>query len=564
MRASIHVAIVAIAVLTLLGACAPVQPTTGPTKPSGVTAPTAAAQPSTPAAAAPAAPTAAPTSPAAPKIKRGGTLRVGDSFTVTCMDPQICTGYNAPLYVMYETLLKYQRVGETSNFELAPDLAESWQIADPKTIVLKLRKGVKFHDGSDWNADVAKWNIDRWLTNPKFAGKVGVADFESAEVVDPYTLKLHLKQPSAPALFYLTPAQAGEAGKSVSIVSKAAVEKLGEQEFGTHPAGTGPMQFVNWLRDDNITLKRFDQYWRNGEDGKPLPYVDGFVWRFKPDVTVAITELRTGALDVTYRLPIRQLETLRNNPDLVVWDLPWAFMFERTEALNVAKGTFKNQKLRQAAWYALDRAGIAKGMTGGAGKPYAYPLWPPSMLGYDDSLPRYDYNPDKARQLVKDAGYPNGVDVEHLIIAREPDQSLVQAVKQSWDAAGLRTTVEPCERTACIQRTRAGDFEAYAFGTSGSPEPDTIASYILPGGANNRIGYDNPDVTSLMSEARSTYDSKQRADIYKKVQQILFEDAPYGTTYLVMESIVFNKAVKGLKVQFTSDVMDYDEVWLDK
>ncbi|MCL4534111.1 MAG: ABC transporter substrate-binding protein [Bacteroidetes bacterium] len=566
MRVAIHLAIVLMVVLTLIGACAPSQPTVAPAQPSVAAAPTAAAGPPTPVAAAPAVPTAAPTPTAAPKIKRGGTLTVADSFTLTGLDPQISTGYNPSLPAIFDNLLKLERVGDTDRFEIKGDLAESWDITDPKTIVFKLRKGVKFHDGSDWNAEIAKWNVDRWLSHPKFRGKQLVQDIASAEVVDAYTLKMNLKEPSAPTLVYLTPGSAtGEASPSTMMVSKAAMDKLGEAEFASHPVGTGSMQFGNWLRDDNVTMKRFDQYWKTGADGKPLPYLDAFVWRFRPDSAVTVAELRTGAADITYRLPAKDLTALKNDPNIVETQLPWANRTATLDTMNTKKGAFKdNLKLRQAAWYALDREGMAKALGFGFAKPALYPLWTPGILGYDETLPRYDYNPEKAKQLVKDAGFPNGVDVTHLVIAREPDLTVVQAIKNNWDAVGIRTTIDPAERTAAINKTRLGDFDVYSFGPTSAPDPDATGGYFLPGGANNRIQYENPKLTQLMADARSVYDPKKREEIYKQVQRVLYDDAYWGGSFYTNDYVVTNKSVKGLKVQFEVSVLDIDEVWLDR
>lgn len=575
MRKIVSLFVTVLVVLSFLLACASPTPTVAPTKPSvpaATTAPPAAptaAPPPSGTTAPPAAATkpvaAAPTTTPVAKIKRGGTLRIGDTFTVTGLDPQISTGYALSLYVIYETLLKLERVGETDRFEVKPELAESWDMIDPKTIVLKLRKGVKFHDGSEWNAEVAKWNVDRWLTHQKFVGKHLVRDIDSAQVVDSYTLKLNLKQASAPSLYYLTPGSVSTGDIGTMVVSKDAVEKLGEDQFASKPSGTGPFQLENWLRDDHMNLKAYPQYWRMGEDGKQLPYLDGFVWRYRPDVTVTLLELKSGHLDLAYWIPEKDLTSIKANPDLVLSLLNWSSRVRGNINFNTKRGPFKdNLKLRQAAWYALEREGIAKALGFGFAKAHAYPLWTPGMLGYDENLPRYDYNQAKAKSLMTEAGYANGLDVMLTAISRQPDLSIMQTVKSSWDAVGIRTTIDALERTAAIQKTTSGDFEIYMMTASSAPDPDSLGAFILPKGNTNRIQYENSEVTKLMAEGRAIYDAAKREDIYKRVLRIVNDDAYYGSLYLVFDNIATQKYVKNVKVQFNGQAVDCKDVWLDK
>ncbi len=235
------------ALVVLVVSCSPAAPTAAPSK-----APAAAPTSAVPPAAAPtAAPTAAPAAatprPAAPTaapaaaIKRGGVARLARSWTYNSMDPHVATGTGPAFGMLYDTLLRYDMVDEkTGRFESKPGLAESWQVTDPKTITLKLRKGVKFHDGSEFNSEVAKWNLDRMLTHPKSAVKEFVQSIDKVEVVDPQTLKLSLKTPSASLLVNISHG----GSEAVGMISKAAVDKLGEAGFGNQPSGTGPIEMT--------------------------------------------------------------------------------------------------------------------------------------------------------------------------------------------------------------------------------------------------------------------------------------------------------------------------------
>jgi peptide/nickel transport system substrate-binding protein len=266
-----------LAVLAVLTACGvAATPTTAPR--SGES-PVATAKPTTAPAAATSAPTAAtkpttaaPTAAPAVKIKRGGTLRAAhyEEWAPT-LDPQSRTGALLGLELVYDNLLRASFDLKTGERTLKPGLAESWEQKDPKTIVMKLRKDVVFQDGSKWDATVAKWNLDRMRTWEKSAAKTEVMVMDSVDVVDEYTIRINLK--AAPA--GILPILASSLGPHSSMVSKAAVDRDGQEAFALRTVGTGPMQFVEWVTGDHVTVKKWDKYWEKGADGQPLPYLDG-------------------------------------------------------------------------------------------------------------------------------------------------------------------------------------------------------------------------------------------------------------------------------------------------
>ncbi|MCL4534298.1 MAG: ABC transporter substrate-binding protein [Bacteroidetes bacterium] len=552
-------------------ACAPTTPTApstaAPAAPAkaATAAPTAAPAATKPAAA---APTAAP-KPAA-KIKRGGTLNVMERGLPT-LDPHISNATDAsPIYeMMFNSLFRNVLVDPDAcyadpkqcKFEIRGELVQSWDRPDPNTYVLKLRKGVKFHDGSDWNAQVAKWNLDRLATNPKSTGKDPLAQVKSTDVVDDYTLKLNLSQPIAimPTLL----SSAGSMGRN-RMISKVAVEKLGDDEFGRKGIGSGPFKLKEWLPDQQATLEKFDGYWDMGEDGKPLPYLDGIVARYIPDTSVQALELRSGTLDLQWDYPLApDIPAIKSNPDLVNWE--WMF---KTTLLNLiinaqnSKNPVLSQdlKLRQAIAYAVDRKGLVNSL--GLGY-YGYPryqMWSPGMLGYDDTLPHYDYNVDKAKQLLKESGYA-GQEFEYLSYQTE-GRKFGELLKQMFGAIGIPLKLTHLERLAWVDTTRAHNFDMAELGQALAYEPSIQSRNLYTNGLGNYEGHQNKEMDKCMDDGAATDDPQKRSEAYRRCEQIIYEMAYRHPVYAKPSGVVFHKYVKGV----TSNGLIWypNTVWLNK
>ncbi|MCL4534016.1 MAG: ABC transporter substrate-binding protein [Bacteroidetes bacterium] len=548
-----------VVVLTVaLGACAPsatpvpggaataVPPKAAPASPTAIVAPAASPQ---------------PTAAAAPKIKRGGTVRVAQQADFLTLDPQISAAGPAGYVALYDNMFTLKQDPATKAFEAQPELIESQQTVDPKTLIWKLRRGVKFHDGSNWDAAAAKWNLDRMRTHPKSQVKESVQAIDSVDVVDDYTIKLNLKAPSASLPTLLTPGAMGRTG----IVSKAAVDKLGEDEFGRHPSGTGPFQFVEWLTGDHLTLKKFDGYWRKGADGQPLPYLDGAVFRFIPDTSVSLLELKSGNVDVVDRVEPKDVPGVKSNPELVYQEMPWAgpTLVVGFNPLQAAGGSFwNNKKARQAALYAIDRDAMAKTLGLGIGQENQS-FWAPGQVGYDPSVPRYQFDRDKAKQLLAEAGYPNGIDTAITVIARPEDLRNAEVLKQMWDAVNIRTKIDNLERLAWIDKvTKAGNFQVATWRYTFYVDPDLYTRSLTPGGSSNWAGWSNPDMSKCMADGRSEYDLQKRAAIYQRCQRIIYDDSYLGLTWFSPANFAYRKNVKDVRLQW--DIPDVRDVWLDK
>ncbi|MCL4535047.1 MAG: ABC transporter substrate-binding protein [Bacteroidetes bacterium] len=581
MRSSVYLKVTLFAVVALLGACAPSAATPAPAKPAAPAAATAAPQaPAATAASQTPAATAAPQAPAAAtprqgespvatvaKVKRGGILVYSRTKNLESLDNVIQQTMDAPgATMLYEHLLTYDLVDpKTAAHELKPQLAESWDVIDPKKIVFKLRKGIKFSDGSDFNAEVVKWNIDRTRTEPKSAGKHLVDTIESVDVVDPYTVRVNLKNPSATAVLKLSNGVSGTGTFAASMASKAAFDKGGADYLHSNPIGTGPMILDQWLPGDRLTLKKRDGYWQNGVDGKPLPYLDGFVDRYITDSAVAFVELRSGTVQFASSIRLADVPAVKSNPDLVYDDWWWAASVRFVYGFSQQDGPFKdNLKLRQAAHYAIDKAQMAKTMGFGLARPDDYVYWNQAILGYDPSVIKYSYDANKAKQLLAEAGYPNGIDITLTTISRDPDRKIAEIAKFMWDAVGLRTKIDLMERTAALAIWKSQKFDVGFAGYTMLPDPDVFAPKNLScDGGNNLTANCNKEFDACINEAGAIVGNDQkRGEIYKRCMKIVQEDAFKQQGYSEPYFYVYNKSVKGIVAHWADP--DVRWAWLDK
>jgi peptide/nickel transport system substrate-binding protein len=506
------------------------------------------------------APTTRPASTVAPiaSLRRGGILRNAEIFANDSLDPHLSsTRNNSSMQLRYDTLLSYQVVdAQKSTFEVKPALAESYSVVDPTTLEFKIRKGVKFHDGSDFNAGVAKWNLDRAATHPQSKVKETLALVNEVQAVDDLTLRILLKGPSSILPLALT--QVNVVG--VSMISKDAVEKGGEQKFASNPVGTGPMKFKEWIRDDRVVLEKFPGHWEMGADGQPLPYLDGYIGRAITDPTVALVELRAGNLD-RISVDTKDLATVQANPALATHIAPGApFSAYPGFYFNPRPGSdypFSNKKpLREAAHYAVDRDSMAKALGFGAAQAAYYPYWFPGMPGYDESLPRRAFDLAKAKQLLTDAGYPNGVDIEVKVINRPAEKRSVEVLQGMWEKAGIRAKINLLDRLPWVDDGRSGKFEGLSHVNSSSVDP-LLQQPTRTGSTYNWPGYSNPEMDKLWQQATAEYDGAKRVEIYKQIQKLIYDDAFHLIGYMYPDTSAISKKVQNLTLQ-----QNYRYVWL--
>ncbi len=525
--------------------------------------PTAAAQAPDAAKPAPAAqPTAAPAAeaakPAAGAAKRGGTITAALQNDWLTFDSALNSANSASHFMIFDPLFFYQK-NDKGEWATTPGLVEKWEFSG-NTATFNLRRGVKFHDGSDWNAEALQWNLDRFINEPKSVAK-GVLDGidwkNPLSVVDPHTVKVNLTGPTPSLLQQLS-------HPNTFMMSKIAFDKMGAEQAGLNPVGTGPFTFVEWRKNDRVVVKRNESYWMKGADGQPLPYLDGITYRLIIDDTVRNLEMKAGSLDFTELIQGKDVTEAKADPKLTYLEVDWSGNSYRL-IFNATGGKFHdNLKLRQAALYAIDREAMAKALGQGVGYPDKYFVRPGS-IAFDESLPYYWYDPEKAKGLLREAGFPNGIDVELLVIARALDKLQGEMLKSMLEAVGFRVNLEMLERVAMNQRLLTGGVEFDFTTTRGGsdaldPDPEFRAHFWSKGRfAKARLN--DKEVDDAINAASATYDVNERKDRYKTLQRLLVDKAPYGYLWTQKWNWVMNKRIQNLP-PLLGERWDFRQVWV--
>jgi peptide/nickel transport system substrate-binding protein len=497
-------------------------------------------------------PTTAPPAAAAGAPKKGGTLKAGLDGDILTFDPLTSGAYadREVYYNVYDTLVAFD-----TNLQIVPALVEKWETPDPKTYILHIRKDVKFHDGTDLNADAVKFNLDRYLTDKASRRKAEIDTITAVDVMDPSTVKLTLKAPFAPLL----PTLADRAGM---ILSPKVIQALGPDALALKPigAGSGPFKFVEAVKDDHITFERNANYWKKDASGAPLPYVDKLTYRPITDATVLLTNIKTGDLDVTYQIAAKDVAGAKSGSELSLKEVP-GLGFNAIE-FGITKEPFNKKELRQAVAEALDRDQINKTVYFGVNTVGQGPI-PPSSWAFDAGLKPYGANIAKAKEYLKTGGKPDGFTFDLKISSGSPTTTqLAQLIKDQLAKAGITMNIVQQERTKTSTDQNSGDFQALTFGWSGRPDPDgNLYNIFHTGGGLNYGGYSVPQVDDLLEKARAASDQSQRKELYQQVQKLIVDDAPMAFFNFVPAYLLAQPKVQGVQL-YPDFMMRFEGAWL--
>lgn len=476
---------------------------------------------------------------------RGGTLVVGQVQDMKTLDPVRSQDLSEReiMYLVYNTLVRLD-----TDFSIKPELATSWQREEEGLrMVFKLRPGVKFHDGTPLDAEAVKWNLD-WRMDPngKSPQKKGLSDIiKSVAVVDPLTLAIDLKV-QAPSLLGMLAQREG------LIESPTAAKKAGD-DFGSNPVGSGPFIFKEWVRGNRVVVERNPNYW---EDGKP--YLDKIVLQNIAGSVIGIQRLRTGEIDLIHSLTPQDILQIQNMQDVELSKAPanrwWSLQWQ------VDKAPFDNLKLRQAVAYAIDRKNLIDIVQLGKAEIAESPT-PPGLWWYSPEVKSYEYNPDKARALLKEAGYPNGFQVALAAPNSSLDSQISAVVQDQLRAVGITANLEPVSASDFygLVVKRAINFTPENW--TQRPDPDGLfrALFYTKEWANS-TGYSNREVDALLDKARALQDNAARKPLYSKMQQIVTTELPYVPLFFSVEYMAQRNSVHGF-VWIPDQIPRYRDLW---
>ncbi|MBA1334435.1 MAG: Dipeptide-binding ABC transporter, periplasmic substrate-binding component [Firmicutes bacterium] len=515
--------------------------------------------------------------------KYGGIFRMAVMSDPPDLDPVHATDTSSSrvLYQLFEMLVDLDSEGE-----IVPNLAESWTISpDGLTYTFKLRQGVKFHATTENGTPTANggravtaedwvWTFN-YITNPKtnserayFLDMIkGYQDYQEGKTdhlagvraIDDSTLEITLEYAFSPFIAVL-------AYNTFVVLPKEDVEKWGA-EFNFHPVGTGPFKFEEWVQDDRVVLSKNENYWRTDADGNQLPYLDGIEFKVINDLTMEWTEFTLGNFESIEELDDPYYhEALSKYPDS---------FFERPQmgtyyyGMNVTLEPFKdNKKLRQALNYAIDRQGLIDLVRNGRATP-AKGVLPPGMFGYNENLVGYEYNPEKAKQLLAEAGYPNGVKLTLQYNSSDAHKRIAEALQQQLKQIGIDMELKNVDWGAHLDSVERSEVPFFRMGwVVDYPDPDNFLYVLLHtdnfGPNGNYTRFSNPEFDRLTKEARVESDPEKRRKMYQEAEQIVVEEAPWLFIYHYTTHQLLQPYVKGYELpSFGAYSAKYYDVWLD-
>jgi glutathione transport system substrate-binding protein len=468
------------------------------------------------------------------------TFAVASTFVTTDPYDANDTLTQAMAKSFYEGLYGFDK-----DMKLIPVLAESHEVTkDGLVYTVKLRKGVKFHDGTDFKADAVKANFDR-VTNPdnKLKRYGLYSNIGKTEVVDDYTVRITLKEPFSAFINNL-------AHPSGVMISPAALKQWGNKDIAFHPVGTGPYKFVEWKATDYLKVAKFDGYWKKG-----YPKVDTITWKPVIDSNTRAAVMQTGEAHFTYPVPYEMAEVLKTKPDLEIVAAPSIIV--RYLSMNTQQKPFDNPKVRQAINYAINKEAVAKVAFGGYATPADRIV--PEGVEFSVKTGVWPYDLAKAKALLAEAGYPNGFETElwsaynHTIA-----QKVTQVLQQQLQQVGIKTKITLLEAGQRVEKVESWQDPAsapvrlyYVGWSSSTGEADWALRPLLYGESwppklFNTAYYKSERVDGDIKKALATTDKSEKAKLYKDAQETIYKDAPWAP--LVIEKLLSanNKKVSGV------------------
>jgi peptide/nickel transport system substrate-binding protein len=473
--------------------------------------------------------------------KGGGVLRFGLEKDIVSVNPFQRTSSVTKNVgsIAFECLLTTDK-----RDELKPALATAWEVSrDGTQYVFTLRKGVKFHNGKEMTAEDVLWSI-QYASDPgnAAAGKYIVAPIVSATASNPLTLRITLKEPYVPFLTGLASFEAFPVVPSKSVPS-------GREKVEIHPPGTGPFMMTEYRPNQLIVFKRFDQYWQKG-----LPHLEGVHFQPVEDATVRFTSVRTGDLDVVERMPYDQVDRVRKGE---VKDLG----LETAQASGYVAPTFQtdkppfnNLKVRQAVVYAIDKQKVLEGVTWGFGIEADQKI--PRGSRWFVPLPERKRDIEKAKALLREAGYTGGLKVKAQVARSKRDQDLMQIIQSQLKDADIHLEIEVRDFAKHMNDLRDGSFTLSMSASAPSADPDFLYYDWFHTAKEARAvanfsRYSNAKVDSLLEAGRKEPDFQKRYRIYKELLETLHDEVPEITIGFTPHTFAFRKSVKDFHVQPT-------------
>lgn len=453
-------------------------------------------------------------------------ISIALSADITSLDPM---GHNDTKSERVSFLLFNRLFRLNTDFEVVPDLAESWSQPSPEEWVIKIKEGVLFHDGTEMTSEDVKYSLDRSREMPKV--QQVLSEVNSVEVVDTYTVKITTNSAFAPFLYTLVHA-------GTSIVPKAYAES--DDNFAS-PVGSGPYTFVEWVSGDRVVLAKNDAYFDADNMGQSAQ----ITFKVIPEGTSRTIALETGEVDVVDELPTMDISKVEDASDLTLYQKPSTRI--NFFAMNTEKAPFDNILVRQALNYAVDKEAIIAVALDGAGV-QADSVLAPSFLGYKKGP--YSYDPEQAKALLVEAGYPDGFEMS-IMTSGDERKRIAEIIQANFMDIGVTASIEMLEWGTFIDSILKGLEESLVLGWTSNPDPDATLTPIFYSGNIGGMNFsriNDPKLDSLLKAGREELDLAGRAEIYGEFHTYVMEQAPFVPLFVNNNNVGANAGLKGVEL----------------
>jgi len=508
-------------------------------------------------------------SQAALAVDRGGTLAYGRYADSLFLEPVLNDG-NVDIWVLsniYDTLILPTADGQG----LQPGLATDWSVADDGlSVTLNLRDNIKFSDGSPITVDDVKWSLERAATPDNGIWQFLVASIDHVETQGDKTVVVRLKQPDPAILSALTVFNTAIMPQKLFEAAAGETDAQKAQAFAEHPVGSGPFMFQSWQKGSDMKLVKNPYYWDKGEDGQPLPYLDGIDFQIIPDDATRILKLQSGELQGAEFIPYARVTELKNDSNVNMELFPstrveYVTLNVRPQ-LNGQDNPLSNEQFRQALNYATNKQAIIQIVTHGVGTEMTSYMSKATPLHTGDT-PLYAYDLAKAKQLMEQSGIASGTELTLLTLAGNQDEvGIATALQQMWQAIGVKLNIQQVDNASRTEQYRAGTFQMRLAGwTDDIADPNEITSYFAYSPTIDALhtSWKSEEVDQLFEQSQSETDPEARRQEYARIQEIFNSTGPIVPLYETPYPVALTKNVHDF-VQIPLGNNIFRSTWLSK
>lgn len=473
------------------------------------------------------------------------SLKIAVSSDATTLNPHFATTIadgNFFHQKIYEPLITLNE-----DTELVPGLADDWESIDELTWEFTLKENISFHDGAPFNADAVKISFDYIIdpdNNSPHYVKYNVID--KVEVIDDNTVQFHLVEPYTPILSILASAESG-------IVSPKSIEDDPDSLEG-NPVGTGPFEFVSWDTGQSVIMKKNEDYWGT------ISNLDEIIFEIVPENSTRIAMVESDEAQIADAIPVEQFDRIENSESMDVYKregLATEFL-----GFNLDKAPFDNIEFRKAVSHAIDRESIISGIYENSGN-LANSAMTPNVFGYSDKITPYNYDVNKAKELLEESGIDTEQEITLLTDEKPERVGSAEVIEAQLRELGLNIKIQKMETGAYIDATYNGEHHMFLGGWGNATGDGDYNQYNLfhsdsIGPTGNRFWYSNPEADDIIEEARRVEDEDKRLELYEEVQTMEIEDAVYVPINDAENTLIYSSSIDGIWMTAANQIMTGD------